>query len=151
MDAQAAAGPPPALQQLLPYVASGSVALFSGISVVFRSMIHLISASSRSIFIFSPLPFFFYLLAPAFVFFQLVADIFVVLPYRTTLSLLDVFYPIYVFCGVACIAGGLVGLSGRLITGLLVEAAHDDHMRRRKLESVRRGKRVRVKVEREDQ
>jgi hypothetical protein len=150
MDAPAVATPP-ALQQLLPYVVSGGVALFSGISVVFRSLIHLISASSRSIFIFSPLPFVFYLLAPAFVFLQLVANVFVVLPYRTTLSLLDVFYPIYVFCGVACIAGGLVGLSGRLITGMLVEAAHNEHMRRRKLESVRKGKRARVKVEREDQ
>jgi hypothetical protein len=148
MATPATAAVPPALQQLLPFVVSGGSALFSGISLIFRSLIHLVSASSRSILIFSPLPIVFYLLAPIFVFLQVVTDIFVVLPYRTALALLDVFYPVYVFCGVACITGALVGLSGRLLTAILVEVAHDKHIRSRKLESVKRGKRARVKIER---
>jgi len=75
----------------------------------------------------------------------------VILPYRIVLASLDLFYPVYVFCGVACITGTLVGLSGRLITGILVDAAHDEHMRKQKLELVKRGKRVRrVKLQLED-
>jgi hypothetical protein len=66
--------------------------------------------------------------------------------------LLEVFYPVYVFFGVACITGALVGFSGRLITGLLVDAAYGEHMRSRKSESVKRGKtrRARVRLELED-
>ena len=147
MATQAARTTPPALQQLLPYVISGGSALFSAISTVFRSLIHLLSASFRSILIFSPLPVVLYLLAPAFVFLQIVADICVVLPYRIAVAFLDVFYPVYVFLGVACITGALVGLSGRLITGFLVKAAYDEHVRSRRLDSVQRGKRASVKTE----
>jgi polyferredoxin len=147
MATQATATTSPGLQQLLPYVISGGSVLFSGILLVFRSLIHLVSASSRSILIFSPLPVALYLLAPAFVFLQVTTDLFMVLPYRIVLAFLDVVFPLYVFCGVACITGALVGFSGRLLTSILVEAARDEHMRSRKLQSVKRGKRARVKVE----
>lgn len=143
----AAAATPPALRQLLPYVVSGGSILISGISIVFRSLIRLLSTSSRSILIFSPLPIALYLLAPVFVFLQAVTDIFVVMPYRITLALLDVFYPVYVFFGIACITGALVGLSCRMITGILVEVAYGEHVRSRKSKLVKRGKRARVKIE----
>ena len=140
MATQAAAAPPAALQQLLPY-------LVSGVSIVFRSLIRLISSTSRSILFFSPLPIALYFFAPAFVFLRIVADLLIVLPYRTTLSVLDMFYPLYVFFGVACITGTLVGLSGRLITELLIQAAYVEHTRIRKVETGKEGKRARVKIE----
>ena len=145
MATQAAASPA-ALQQLLPYVSGGS-ALFSSVSVVFRFLIRLISSTSRFILFFSPLPIALYLFAPAFVFLKIVTDFLIVLPYRITLSVLDVFYPFYVFFGVACITGALVGLSGRLITELLIQAALVEDIRTRKLEMVKKTKRARVKIE----
>jgi hypothetical protein len=147
MATQAAAAAPGALQPLLPYLVSGGSAVFLGVSIVFRSLIHLISSTSRSILFFSPLPIALYFFAPAFVFLQIVANILIVLPYRITLSVLDILYPLYVFFGVACITGTLVGLSGRLITELLIQAAYVDHTRIRKVETVKKGKRARVKIE----
>jgi len=62
----------------------------------------------------------FYFMAPFFVFLETLVDVFFRLPYQIVLSLLDTFYPIYVFCGVACIAGGIIGVTARIISNVLV-------------------------------
>ncbi|KAK7058625.1 hypothetical protein VNI00_002261 [Paramarasmius palmivorus] len=68
----------------------------------------------------SPHPILLYILAPFTVFIQIVLSILVVSPYRVLLYFSDVFYPVYVFCGVACITGGLVGVLGRVLTYLVI-------------------------------
>jgi hypothetical protein len=65
------------------------------------------------IFLF-PFPILLYILAPVIVFVQLLFDLVVTTPYRVISYLSDAFYPVYVFVGVACITGALVGLGGRL-------------------------------------
>ena len=59
-------------------------------------------------------------MAPFFVFLETLVEVFVRLPYQIVMSLLDTFYPIYVFCGVACITGGIIGVTARIISNVLV-------------------------------
>ncbi|KAF9459509.1 hypothetical protein BDZ94DRAFT_892841 [Collybia nuda] len=113
--------PPPGLQQAIPYLLSAGSAILSGISVVSRFFVALLSTTTRSILFFSPLPILLYVLAPVIVFFELVVDTFIRLPLGVTMYLLDAFYPVYVFCGVACIVGGLMGLFGRLLSKFVVD------------------------------
>jgi len=67
----------------------------------------------------APLPLLQYLLSPLFVFVQLVLGLFFVIPYQAFVSFFDAVQPIYIFCGVACITGALVGLGGRLAASFL--------------------------------
>jgi hypothetical protein len=50
-----------------------------------------------------------YILAPATVLAQVILDILVFTPYHFAVYLVDLIYPIYVFCGVACIIGVIIG------------------------------------------
>jgi len=61
-----------------------------------------------------------YVFAPVIVFSQLVVTIFLFGPYNITLYLLDALYPLYVLAGVACITGGVLGITGRGLSQLLV-------------------------------
>ncbi|RDB17527.1 hypothetical protein Hypma_001260 [Hypsizygus marmoreus] len=115
------AATPPALERVLPYIISGTSAAISAVSAISHFTGFLISKATSSFLAFSPLPIIFYFLAPAFVFFEIATDVFLRFPYQVALYLLDAFYPIYVFCGVACITGALVGVTGRLVAGLLVD------------------------------
>jgi hypothetical protein len=106
-----------ALEQFLPYVNTG----ISALSTAFSAAVYLTHKFTSLVFSkFSPLPIIFYLMAPLFVFIETLVDIFVHVPYEIAMNLLDTFYPIYVFCGVACITGGLLGLTGRIISSILV-------------------------------
>lgn len=49
----------------------------------------------------------------------------VLMPFKTAAYLLDALYPLYVFCGVACITGCLLGLGGRYLSDVLVKMAKD--------------------------
>jgi len=60
-----------------------------------------------------------YLVAPLLVFVAVVINIFVLAPLSTARYLASSFYPVYVFCGVACITGIVVGMGGRGISALL--------------------------------
>jgi hypothetical protein len=144
--------PIPGLQQAVPYVLSAGSALLSGISVASRFFTSILSIIARSILIFSPLPILLYVFAPIIVFSELVVDVFVRLPFQFTSYLLDAFYPVYVFFGVACITGALLGLFGRLLAKFMVNIAMNVEAVMKEEEEpeapvIKRQKRTRVKVE----
>jgi hypothetical protein len=93
--------------------------------VVVRGLSGAASKFFSLILILSPLPIILYALAPVLVFLQLAFSIVVLLPYHTFLYLVDVLYPLYVFFGVACIAGALIGLSGRILAAILTAVVLD--------------------------
>jgi len=110
----------PPLERVLPYVVSGVSAAVSIASTFARFVIFLFSIASRIIGFLSPLPIILYLLAPVFVFVDVIADTFIRWPYAIALYVSDAFYPIYVFFGVACIIGLLIGGAARLLSTFLV-------------------------------
>jgi hypothetical protein len=67
----------------------------------------------------SPLPVLGYVCAPLFVFLDITTTLFVRAPYRTVAYLLEAVFPLYVFVGVACITGVLLGLIARVMCRLL--------------------------------
>ncbi|KAH0580119.1 hypothetical protein H2248_002925 [Termitomyces sp. 'cryptogamus'] len=119
--ATTATSAPPPLERIIPYVISGISVAVSIASSVASFAKFCISLVTRSISFFSPLPIILYLFAPLIVFLDIVSDIFIRWPRSIVLYLLDAFYPVYVFCGVACIVGVLVGSTGRLVTQVLVD------------------------------
>jgi hypothetical protein len=78
------------------------------------------SIASLRLLLFWPIPILLYLFAPVVVFSELVVTVFLFAPYRIILYLLDALYPLYVLAGVACIAGGVLGIAGRELSRLLV-------------------------------
>ncbi|KAF8142958.1 hypothetical protein K438DRAFT_1518237, partial [Mycena galopus ATCC 62051] len=56
-----------------------------------------------------------YILAPALVILQLFLEITVFSPYRAIVFASDAIYPVYVFLGIACITGALLGWVGRSV------------------------------------
>ncbi|KAJ7739473.1 hypothetical protein DFH07DRAFT_840249 [Mycena maculata] len=108
----------PALARALPYVFSGASLVFSSLVALLRASFALLAFIAKviahPIVILSPFPVLLYIAAPIIVFCQISLEVLVYSPYRAIVYISDAFYPAYVFLGVACIAGALVGLSGRL-------------------------------------
>ncbi|KAJ6517700.1 hypothetical protein DFH09DRAFT_1373013 [Mycena vulgaris] len=108
----------PALARALPYVKYGASIILSSSLVVFRACFTTLRFIARivthPIVFLSPFPLLLYILAPIIVFVQILLDVAVYSPYRAVVYMADAFHPAYVFLGVACIVGALVGLSGRL-------------------------------------
>jgi len=67
----------------------------------------------------APLPFILYIMSPVIVFGQIVAGVFFVIPYHAVVDFFVAVQPFYVFCGVACISGALIGLGGRVFAGVV--------------------------------
>ena len=63
-----------------------------------------------------------YLVAPLLVFAVMVINISILSPLSATRYLLSSLYPVYVFCGFACITGVVIGLGGRGISAFLTRA-----------------------------
>lgn len=61
----------------------------------------------------APISIILYVFAPFIVLFQIILGLVIFTPYRALLYLADAVYPIYVLCGIACILGVLLGVSGR--------------------------------------
>ena len=100
------------ISRILPYISSAFSAskyVFGLIVSLFQTLLHL-----------SPFPIILYVIAPLTVFLDLVVAIFIRAPYNGVLYLLDALFPLYVFCGVACITGGLLGLTGRILCRILI-------------------------------
>lgn len=55
------------------------------------------------------------LLTPVFIAVNVLFKVLVVLPSRIVTGLVQFFYPVYLFCGTACILGGVVGFGGKLL------------------------------------
>lgn len=95
------------ISRILPYVSSAFSASKYAVSLIaslFKPLLRL-----------SPLPIVLYVIAPVTVFLNLVVTIFIRSPYDGLMYLLDALFPLYVFCGVACITGGLLGLTARIL------------------------------------
>ncbi|KAJ3818388.1 hypothetical protein F5878DRAFT_722206 [Lentinula raphanica] len=67
-----------------------------------------------------------YILAPVTVFIQTLHNLLVLTPYHVVTYLLEAIYPVYVFCGVACITGAIVGILARQIVLYLIELGRLD-------------------------
>ncbi|KAJ4469889.1 hypothetical protein J3R30DRAFT_1522484 [Lentinula aciculospora] len=110
-------------QAPIPFLIHNAPIAASYISKTTRSFFHFSSwlirriVSYPSIIILSPLAILFsislYLFAPAIVFMEALLDVFVFLPYNLAVYVVDAMYPVYVFCGVACITGAVVGMLAR--------------------------------------
>ncbi|KAJ7775368.1 hypothetical protein B0H16DRAFT_42886 [Mycena metata] len=110
--AQTAANPP-ALARALPYAQSIASFTFSSLVSLSRAILSALAFVVLRI-VAHPFPLLLYILAPGLVFVHIFLDVFVYFPYRAILYVADAIYPVYVFLGVACVAGALIGLSGRL-------------------------------------
>ena len=102
------------------------------------------SISSFRLLLFWPVPILLYLFAPVIVFSELVVTIFFFAPYKSILYLLNALYPLYVLAGVACITGGVLGITGRGLSRLLVRLLQV----RTEETTRRRGKKVNFYVDR---
>ncbi|KAJ3720638.1 hypothetical protein FB446DRAFT_739307 [Lentinula raphanica] len=67
-----------------------------------------------------------YILAPVTVFIQTLHNLLILTPYHVVTYLLEAIYPVYVFCGVACITGAIVGILARQIVLYLIELGRLD-------------------------
>lgn len=69
------------------------------------------------------------LFAPIFIAANVLFKIVVLLPSRIVTGVVQFFYPVYLFCGTACILGGVVGLGGKLLIEggrLMLERTRDE-------------------------
>jgi hypothetical protein len=108
------------LSALLPYVPAISTVFRLSFSASYLLLKPFITAFS----------FAFAILAPIFLAVNILFQVLVVLPSRIVTALAQFFYPIYLFCGTACIFGAGVGLGGRLLLrgsrSMLVDPRRDD-------------------------
>ncbi|CAA7264023.1 unnamed protein product [Cyclocybe aegerita] len=102
------------ISKFIPYITRGFTILVSTSKFLLSSL--------RPVLLLSPLPVLLYLFAPVTVFLDILATVFVRSPYRIVSYLLDALFPLYVFCGVACITGGVLGLAGRLLCRVILNA-----------------------------
>lgn len=98
-----------------------------------------------------------YLVAPLLVFAATIINISFLTPFSVTCYIFDSLYPIYVFCGVACITGIVVGMGGRGLSALLTKtfAKTEQHRStptgaRAEKTSERRSRRRRLRLRGED-
>jgi hypothetical protein len=107
-----------AFARAFPYAKSAaSLVLSSSIALsraIFAALAFTAKIIAHPIVFLSPFPVLLYILAPAIVLVQIILEVIVYSPYRAILYLSDAFYPAYVFLGVACITGALLGFGGRL-------------------------------------
>ena len=109
--AQAASHVSAALTKIYPYVKSASLLALD---------IAKASWAFSQRFTINPVPIFLYIIAPLTVFVGYLASVFVFMPYATLVYLLEALHPLYVFCGVACLTGALLGVVGRLVAWMVV-------------------------------
>ncbi|KAK7050240.1 hypothetical protein R3P38DRAFT_2862418 [Favolaschia claudopus] len=106
------------LFQALPYLrASAAYGLSSLLSVMRSAPAVVLSAGNLLIQpIAAPLPIFAYIFAPVIIVLQVLLGVVVYAPLRGIAFVSGIFYPLYVFLGVACITGGLLGFCARILT-----------------------------------
>ena len=112
---------PAAIQSAYPYFRSAFSFLIPATLALYRVLVQIASKVFKPIILLSPIPVVLYILAPVFAFCNVLLDVLVLMPIKTILYLLDAFYPLYVFCGVACITGCLLGLGAKYMSNVLVK------------------------------
>ncbi|KAF7344036.1 hypothetical protein MVEN_01693100 [Mycena venus] len=117
--------PEAALARAFPYL-KASTTLFLRTVIVCVALVGSIVLHPLFIVFLSPLPvlarILLYILSPLHLFVKIFLDIVLYTPYRTIAYLSDVFYPAYVFFGVACVTGMMLGLVGRFVVLGVVDA-----------------------------
>ncbi|KAJ7056002.1 hypothetical protein C8F01DRAFT_1373024 [Mycena amicta] len=105
------------LARAVPYAKATATFTVSLFSLLLQGIYTVLAFTAHPIMIIvlSPAPLFLYLLAPLFIVIQLALDTLVYTPLRLVSYLADALYPVYVLVGVACITGGILGLSGRVL------------------------------------
>ena len=116
--AQAIENAPP-ITQIVPFLSKTASFLVATSSQLSFALVFLTSWLSYAIFLLAkaPLPLILYILSPFIVFGQIVVGVFFVIPYHAVVDFFVAVQPFYVFCGVACISGVLIGLCGRVFAG----------------------------------
>jgi len=111
----------PPITQIIPFLSKTASFLVSIASQINFVLVFLTSWLSYPIFLLAkaPLPFILYIMSPVIVFGQIVAGVFFVIPYHAVVDFFVAVQPFYVFCGVACISGALIGLGGRVFAGVV--------------------------------
>jgi hypothetical protein len=107
------------ISQLLPLISKSASFFLASIPAIASGLVAFLSKLSYLILLVFPLSIILYAISPFVVFSQVAFDILVVTPYTVALYVLDALYPIYVFLGVACITGVLVGFGGRTLAVFL--------------------------------
>jgi hypothetical protein len=110
----------PPIAQIIPFVSKAASLLVVTISYASSVVAFLFSFISYPTFLLAnaPLQFVFYVLSPFVVFGQIILGVFFVTPYHVAVDFFVAVQPFYVFCGVACISGAVIGLSGRVIASV---------------------------------
>jgi hypothetical protein len=109
----------PALLPLLyPYALAALRHLSHRALSLYHNLFSLLAFLSKTS-ILSPLS---YILAPLTTFASILFSVAFRVPFSFTAWLLDALFPLYVFCGVACIVGALLGYCGRLISLNMIKA-----------------------------
>ncbi|KAJ6468915.1 hypothetical protein C8R45DRAFT_1017836 [Mycena sanguinolenta] len=107
----------PALVRALPYIQSAATLVLYSVLSLLRAVFAAAALLVHPIVLLLPIPIalLLYILAPFLVFSQLLLEILLYTPYRVVVLLADAVYPAYVFLGVACITGALLGWTGRSV------------------------------------
>ncbi|KXN85219.1 hypothetical protein AN958_11494 [Leucoagaricus sp. SymC.cos] len=115
----------PLLPIILPYILSFLRQTLHFTLILPKYTISLCTTLSHSAII-TPLT---YILAPFFSFGAILFSITLGAPYQFLTWLLEALFPLYVFCGVACITGGLLGFGGRVMTMSIVKSVSEERER----------------------
>jgi hypothetical protein len=115
-SAQIAQNSPP-ITQLIPLISKTWTFLVAAASYLIHAFIFLASWISYPMLVIvkAPLPFILYILSPVIVFGQILFGGLFIFPYNAIVEFFVELQPFYVFCGVACISGAVIGMGGRLV------------------------------------
>ncbi|KAH7913606.1 hypothetical protein BJ138DRAFT_1058607 [Hygrophoropsis aurantiaca] len=120
VSSTAASATSPPIAQLIPLVRNIST-IVSSIALTLSAFLFLLL---RPLHIFTPI--LFSVLTPFTLVFHILVDGLLLTPYAIVSGAISALYPVYVFCGVACVSGAMVGMFGRglvaVLNGLIIPA-----------------------------
>ncbi|XP_006455677.1 hypothetical protein AGABI2DRAFT_210160 [Agaricus bisporus var. bisporus H97] len=114
---------PALLPLLFPYILSTLHKATHLTLLLYKNLFTFLTFLSKTTLL-SPLS---YILAPLLTFTSIVFSLTFRVPYSFVSWFLDAVFPLYVFCGVACIVGGLLGYCGRLISRNMIKAVTEEY------------------------
>jgi len=111
----------PPIHQIISFLSKFASLLVSAASYLKSAVVFLFSSVSYSTSLLAnpPLKIILYILSPFIVFGQIVLGVLFVNPYHAIVDFFLAVQPFYVFCGVACISGAVIGLCGRRIAAAI--------------------------------
>jgi hypothetical protein len=114
----------PPIKQLIPFLLKFTSLLASAASQLSSALVPLSSLLFYSIILLAntSLKIILYVISPILAFVQIVLGVLLVDPYHAIVNFFLAVQPFYVFCGVACITGTVIGLGGRRAARALTSA-----------------------------